>query len=50
MSPDRYKLRSQSHGIKNRKEMYNKWYINPEMHFKAQSANPKNNKKMLNDE
>lgn len=30
--------------------MYNKWYINPELHFKMQSQNPKNDKKMLNDE
>lgn len=30
--------------------MYNKWYINPELHFKMISQNPKNDKKMLNDE
>lgn len=29
---------------------YNKWYINPELQYKQQSKNPKNDKKMLNDE
>lgn len=30
--------------------MYNKWYINPNLHFKVQTKNPKSDRNMLNDE